>query len=192
MLILNLEFLIRALLLELAVPALVAGAMYLNHFRYRDFPAPGIVVAGEKDSRIFKFGLFIGVILAHIALVLAVITLAAIFAVLVERFGVEVLSADPNALFALAVVSIFLLFLLRCRNAIAYGLLEIAVGLVSVFISANAGQNISQATAIYELATRALGLLGGVYIVIRGLDNLDKNIPDQWRRLWDEVFRGKR
>lgn len=167
----NLGFLLRALLLEVVVLASIVGF--------------------EKPLTRFPRANDCAALIALIVSWLMVVTLALIFAILMERFGVEILAADPLALSALAVASIFLLFLLRCRNAIAYGSLEIVVGLVSVFISANAGQTSTiQAPVIYTLATKTIGLLGGMYIVIRGLDNWDRNLPSKWRKYWDVVFHG--
>jgi hypothetical protein len=33
-----------------------------------------------------------------------------------------------------------------------------------------------------------LALMGGVYIVVRGLDNIDQGLPERWRPAWRRVF----
>jgi hypothetical protein len=60
-------------------------------------------------------------------------------------------------------------FLLRCRNPLVYGITEVGVGIASISASVT--------------------LLGGIYILVRGLDNMDKRLKDQ--RVWNRVFWGK-
>jgi len=36
--------------------------------------------------------------------------------------------------------------------------------------------------------SKAVGILGGIYILVRGMDNIDKDLPQKWRRVWDCVF----
>ena len=36
-----------------------------------------------------------------------------------------------------------------------------------------------------------IGITTGIYIFVRRMDNLDKNLPAGWRGPWDRVFRGK-
>jgi hypothetical protein len=69
-------------------------------------------------------------------------------------------------------------FLLRCRNPLVYGITEVGVGIASISASANPNVN-----------NRVLTLLGGIYILVRGLDNMDKRLKDQ--RVWNRVFWGK-
>ena len=83
--------------------------------------------------------------------------------------------------FVLAAVTIgFLLYALRRRRPFLYGSLEITVAFVSMIISIRASN-------IDDL-TRALGIMGGVYIMVRGLDNLDRGLPMRWRGIWDILF----
>ena len=50
---------------------------------------------------------------------------------------------------------------------------------------------ITAAATTWTLGSRAahlLALMGGVYIVVRGLDNIDHGLPLRWRWAWRHVF----
>jgi hypothetical protein len=36
--------------------------------------------------------------------------------------------------------------------------------------------------------SNAVGILAGIYILVRGMDNMDKDLPPNWRRTWDRLF----
>lgn len=93
---------------------------------------------------------------------------------------------DPIAVFIsqrwlivpLAAVGV-LFYWLRGRFPLAYGLIEIYAALATMWVAI--------ATEA-DLGTRVLALLGAVYIMVRGLDNLDKGLPKQFRSTWDSLF----
>jgi hypothetical protein len=76
------------------------------------------------------------------------------------------------------------LFWLRGYRPIIYCILEINVGIAAIFF-AMASQPIS---GVENLPPRLLALFSGIYIIIRGLDNFDKNLPADIRPHWDRLF----
>ena len=75
------------------------------------------------------------------------------------------------------------IFWLRQRFRVAYAFTEIAVGIVS---SVNVAFNIDQ----YQVdGTTTLQILGGIYIIIRGLDNLGKGLQgSNLGLIWNNIF----
>ncbi len=89
------------------------------------------------------------------------------------------------------------LFALRCWQRALYGLLEVIVGVLAVGnASPSAGRDPTNLTA-------ALAVIAGVYIIIRGLDNIDQGLPayksaflyppDAWllQFYWEIVAKGR-
>ena len=37
-------------------------------------------------------------------------------------------------------------------------------------------------------ATKLIGVMAGIYIIVRGLDNVDRGLPLSWRPHWDRAF----
>jgi len=73
------------------------------------------------------------------------------------------------------------LYWLRGRLPLIYGTLEIFVGMLSLSI-ATQGQ-------VTDLLTKLIGVFGGIYIIIRGLDNVDKGIPGGWAKVFKKQSR---
>lgn len=80
----------------------------------------------------------------------------------------SVLTASPNIVFPTGVVIAFFLFYVRGHHPRAYGLLEIFVGLMTI--------KSTTATLEFDALPSMLPFLGGIYVVIRGLDNLAKGL----------------
>jgi hypothetical protein len=40
----------------------------------------------------------------------------------------------------------------------------------------------------HEIVGRLVGLFGGIYVIVRGLDNIDKEVPARIRTIWAVVF----
>ena len=79
-----------------------------------------------------------------------------------------------------AIMITIFLYWLRGYKPFIYGTVEVVVGSVTMwagFHTENAG-----------LLLRCLGLAGGIYIVVRGLDNMDKALPESWRAFWERWF----
>lgn len=74
-------------------------------------------------------------------------------------------------------------YLLRCRARMYYGLVEIGVGLTTTYISAD-----------INVPKDILFLLAGVYIVVRGLDNVEKGLEEipLLHRWWKARFESHR
>jgi hypothetical protein len=39
-----------------------------------------------------------------------------------------------------------------------------------------------------SLLPRGIGIFSGIYIIVRGLDNIDKGLPLKFRKRWDRCF----
>lgn len=73
-----------------------------------------------------------------------------------------------------------LFYLLRGKRPLIYGIAEATVGLITL------------RTSVYsenaDALTKGIGFLAGVYIIVRGMDNMDRGLPEKWRPLWDRWF----
>jgi hypothetical protein len=81
-----------------------------------------------------------------------------------------------------AILLALLLYRLRGNRPFTYGLAEIFVGVATVWYSIH-----SEMPEPYYLA-KAIALLGGIYIIVRGLDNMDRGLPQRMRPRWDRYF----
>jgi hypothetical protein len=69
---------------------------------------------------------------------------------------------------------------LRCRRRFLYGLCELLVAFGVIYITFVPQTNyllISGPPVSQFLLTKGAGILGGIYIFVRGLDNMDKDLP---------------
>jgi hypothetical protein len=73
-----------------------------------------------------------------------------------------------------------LFYRLRGVNRLTYGLVEVYVGTITIFFTAGLVND--------DFLKKMLGLMTGIYIVVRGLDNIDNDLPYRWRRKWDSFF----
>ena len=91
-------------------------------------------------------------------------------------------------------------FWFRCRQQFYYGLAEIVVALAVVFFtfyphSANVVLVTGETPPLLGyFLYQGLAVLLGIYIVVRGLDNMNQGrwpawIPHSWRATWDRGFR---
>jgi hypothetical protein len=91
----------------------------------------------------------------------------------------------------------FFFYALRIRRRLAYGLLEVLAAVLVIYFVffpiENSYLMIAEAdiSPIERLLSMSAGMLAGVYILVRGLDNIDQDLPAGWRFVWDRVFRGK-
>jgi len=72
-------------------------------------------------------------------------------------------------------------FWLRCRFPLVYGLLEIGAGFLTTYTSTQ--------EKIGSVPLRLFALLAGIYIFVRGLDNVDKALK-KWSPRWAKTFWG--
>jgi hypothetical protein len=89
------------------------------------------------------------------------------------------LTTEPSTV-VVGVISGVSFFVLRCRQPIIYGILELTVAVLSIFYSTT--------PAVVSGTGRLFALLGGVYIFVRGLDNIDKRMKSN--KTWQSFFHG--
>ena len=80
---------------------------------------------------------------------------------------------------------------IRCSKRFVYGLIEIIAGVVTIVLGEFPPYSILTDDGSSVLGTRAahiLTLMAGVYIVVRGLDNMAQDLPHRWRPAWRRIF----
>jgi hypothetical protein len=80
---------------------------------------------------------------------------------------------------------------LRGTRPATYGCVEVAVGvlvLIFTFIPTSHALWVQAPTSVESGATKAIGVMAGIYIIVRGLDNIDRGLPRGWRPHWDRLF----
>src|ERR1700692_3992341 len=88
---------------------------------------------------------------------------------------------------------VFALFFygLRRRRPFAYGLSECAVGLIGLtltFLSPNRFPPSSGAEFLGNGPFSRRHDSGGIYLLVRGMDNMDRDLPNGWRHHWEILF----
>jgi hypothetical protein len=122
----------------------------------------------------------------HLALGLSVALVATGVAILVVRNHQLIFHTAPDWIVPIALLLAGLLFFWwRERDHLSYGLFEVMIGLLI------SSQSIVTLPAPYELSTaKSIQLVGGLYVMVRGFDNVDRSIEDTrlggW---WKELFR---
>lgn len=84
-----------------------------------------------------------------------------------------------------------LLFYFRALAPFWYGSLEIAVGLLVVIFTLIPTSHpllVQAPTFIESMGARAIAFMAGIYIIVRGLDNMERDLPVSWRGVWDHLF----
>jgi hypothetical protein len=90
-----------------------------------------------------------------------------------------------------AVAASLFLYRLRGIHPFWYGCIEIVVGLVVLiftFVPTTHYLAVDRQTFFEWGATKLIGVMAGIYIIVRGLDNLDRDLPPSWRPIWDRIF----
>src|SRR3954453_12235985 len=78
----------------------------------------------------------------------------------------------------------------RRWSRLLYGAIEVAAG-TGVIIIGEFPPNAIVSASSWTLGSRAahvLAVMGGVYIVVRGIDNIDQGLPGRWRPAWRRIF----
>jgi hypothetical protein len=87
------------------------------------------------------------------------------------------------------------LYALRCRQKLYYGVLELMVAFVIIFLMFHPPiinlADLEPPYWKYWLLSKSVGLLAGVYVMVRALDNIEKGLPPHLRAIWSRVFYGK-
>jgi hypothetical protein len=124
---------------------------------------------------------------------MAIITAAAFGGMLAGLHALSDIGRDPTETFkelsafyyspffvVVPVLIALTLFRLRGSAPLPYGLLEVLVGLGTLAVLA------AQKDA--NLLQHALALTGGTYVLIRGMDNIERGLPPRHRARWQEFF----
>jgi hypothetical protein len=96
-----------------------------------------------------------------------------------------------DILIVIAIVAGFAFYALRCRQRLCYGVLELMVSLVIFYLTFHPpyiNLVVDKPTFSSWLLSQGVGLLAGVYVMVRGLANIEKGLPPQLRVSWDRVF----
>lgn len=116
---------------------------------------------------------------------LAIAVVATGVAILVVRNHQLIFHTAPDWMVPIALLLAGLLFFWwRERDHLSYGLFEVMIGLLI------SSQSIVTLPAPYELSTaKSIQLVGGLYVMVRGFDNVDRSIEDTrlggwWKRLF--------
>lgn len=83
--------------------------------------------------------------------------------------------------------AIYWLYRFRCRRLRAYGVIEVCIGIFTALLIANqmAGAEIDR------VAFLLLAQIGGLYVAVRGLDNIHKALDGRIRHEWERHFYGR-
>jgi hypothetical protein len=97
-----------------------------------------------------------------------------------------------NAIFvALTVCAGLFFYWLRGQFRFIYGLCEIVVALVVIYLTfyPHTYNLVTRMPTFSEMIlSKSIGVLGGIYIMVRGLDNMEKALPAGWRNIWELIF----
>jgi hypothetical protein len=80
---------------------------------------------------------------------------------------------------------------IRCASRPLYGAIEIVAGLATIVLGEFPPYAVLASDTTWSLGSRAahiLTLMAGVYIVVRGLDNIAQDLPARWRPVWRRIF----
>jgi hypothetical protein len=98
--------------------------------------------------------------------------------------------------FLLTMIGGGVFYALRCQCRFLYGIVEICIGGLVIYLVWNPAQTnyllINEPAPYAELAKalgKAIGVVGGIYLLVRGLDNIDSDLPLVFRAKWDYIFR---
>jgi hypothetical protein len=86
-------------------------------------------------------------------------------------------------------------YVLRCRWQLIYGAFEIFAAFVVIFVTFNPQTNyllLAEATWQSWFLRTGVGALAGIYVMVRGLDNIEKGLPPRWHGRWRRMFYGWR
>lgn len=105
--------------------------------------------------------------------------------------GLWLLSTDPNrewvvklrqpgTIIPVGLGLAVVLYRLRGEQPLFYGLLEVIFGGGVIVVTAHRPPT--------DLIAMVVTIAGAVYVIVRGLDNMDKGLPEPLRRYWDRAF----
>jgi hypothetical protein len=82
---------------------------------------------------------------------------------------------------------------LRFRCRLVYGLVELVVALAVIFLtfypqSPNYLSDTQVPPWWGSFLSISAGMSAGIYVMVRGLDNIHNGLPPKWRCKWDRIF----
>jgi hypothetical protein len=85
-----------------------------------------------------------------------------------------------------------ILYWFRCRTPFYYGLGEIVAALVLlvlVFDPQTSYLLLEEDSPFFTGALeQTIGVFAAIYLIIHGLNNVEKDLPSKWRDVWDRTF----
>ena len=93
--------------------------------------------------------------------------------------------------FVLSFIAAMLLFGLRRTRPFIYGVLETMVGtigLVFAFYPQAALVPTAESTSLGLALSRGIAIVGAIYLLVRGMDNMERGLPQSWRPHWHALF----
>lgn len=121
-----------------------------------------------------------------------------LFVVSMRGVDVDGIVRDGTEIFASGAIQVafvwanlivgYALYRMRCRRLGTYGLVEIGVGLFTAVLMANQ----MFGTPIPGIFSIILPQIAALYVMVRGLDNIQKALPDgRFKEWWDRHFYGR-
>src|SRR5579871_2210858 len=90
----------------------------------------------------------------------------------------------------LCIAAAALLFELRRRRPFVYGVFEFVVGLIGLtltFYPQTTYLLTEEASASGLILSRGIAIVGGIYLLVRGIDNMERDLPRRWRSHWESL-----
>lgn len=114
--------------------------------------------------------------------------LAGIFAHFLNNIGTANITLTPIQMSIVGLILALLLYYCRCKHRFSYGLAEVIFGVVSIWSYLDMTHEPLKANLAYS---NILPLLGYLYIIVRGLDNIGTAIDGHKYepKLWRKSFR---
>jgi hypothetical protein len=84
-------------------------------------------------------------------------------------------------------------YIMRFRWQLAYGIFEILVSLVVIFLTFYPQTNyllLAEFSWQGWFLSKGVGVLAGIYVMVRGLDNIEKGLPPARKAKWIRTFHG--
>jgi hypothetical protein len=132
----------------------------------------------------FTIALFI--VCFVVSLFVLVGLLAGLVVLLIAVWPTQVLVVTSHPAFVIPAILIgVMLYSLRSIHLRIYAVIEIVISVTAIWLAV--------ATTSESLLVKGLGLMTGIYILVRGLDNFEKTIPKEGllRDRWDTWLHGR-
>jgi hypothetical protein len=152
---------------------------FLNIIRSKPLIKQSIYLFYKNYYKSFLQGFFI----AAMFMVILVLSVSLLF---IYPSVVIIIKKIPLSMVILVFGGSYLLYLFRMKRRIFYGASEIVIGIITIFFVINSS---SENNSISDI----LKICGGFYIIIRGLENVEKSIvsPDI-KQMWERIFFNKK